>query len=62
MPGRASDSKLGQYVGAAVALVAVVGYVVFDWRFGDPVSPAPVAIGVACALAAVGWTVYRRRG
>ncbi|PHQ38076.1 hypothetical protein DJ69_13510 [Halorubrum persicum] len=61
MPGRPSQSKPLQYVGALVALIAIVGYVVFDWRFGESDEIAPFVIGVVCAILAVGWTLYQRR-
>lgn len=61
MPGRSQSTAL-QYVGALVALVALVGYVVFGWRFGETDGTLPLAIGVACAIIAVGWTLYRRLG
>jgi drug/metabolite transporter (DMT)-like permease len=60
MPGRSSDSNALQYVGAVVALVAVVGYAFFGWQFGETNSITPLAIGVVCAVAAVSWTLYSR--
>lgn len=60
MPGRSSQSTPLQYVGVAVALLAVVGYTVFGWRFGEPNGIAPFAIGVAVAIFAVGWTAYQK--
>lgn len=60
MPGRASSSKPLQYVGALVAVVAVIGYVVFGWRFGETDSAIPFALGAVCAVLAVGWELYRR--
>lgn len=59
MPGRASESSMMWYVGAAVAIVAVVGYVVFGWRFGSADGLVPTALGVACAVAAVVWMLRR---
>lgn len=59
MPGRSSRSRPLQYFAALVALVALVGYVAFDWRFGETDGLLPVALGMACVVAA-GWTVYRR--
>lgn len=59
MPGKASDSTAMQYVGAAVFVVAVVGYVAFGWRFGDLENLTPVVIGALVAAVAVGYTVYR---
>lgn len=60
MPGRASDSKALQFLGAAVFIVAVVGYVAFGWRFGESNGPIPLALGVLFAAIAIGWTVYER--
>lgn len=60
MPGRPSRSKPLQYLGAVVALLAIVGYTVFGWRFGETDSIAPFAIGVVIAVFAVGWTLYQR--
>jgi len=61
MPGRSSASKPFRYVGAAVALVALVGTVAFGWEFGTD-DPVPLALGAGAAAVAVGWTVYRRLG
>lgn len=62
MPGRTSQSRLLQYVGVAAALVAVVGFVVFGWRFGGESDGAtPLVVGAVCAAVALGWTIYRRR-
>jgi hypothetical protein len=60
MPGRASSSKPLQYIGALVAAVAVVGYVVFGWRFGETDSVIPFALSAVCVVIAVGWELYRR--
>lgn len=60
MPGRPSQSRPRQYIGALVALIALVGYVVFDWRFGGTDGIVPFAIGTVCVIIAVGWTLYQR--
>ena len=62
MVGRSSESKPLQYLGAIVALIAVVGYVVFGWRFGETDGVLPLAIGILGAIIAVGWTLYQRLG
>ncbi|MFC7199709.1 hypothetical protein [Halospeciosus flavus] len=59
MSGR-SQSKLLQSLGVIAALVGLVGYVVFGWRFGEGGGVVPNALGVAFALVAVVWTMYRR--
>lgn len=48
MPGR---SRRFTWIGVLFALVAVVGYTVFGWRFSDGTSN-PIAFGIA--LMAVG--------
>lgn len=60
MPGRASGSRPLRYLGALVALVAVVGTTVLGWEFGAVDDPIPVVLGLACAALALGWTLYRR--
>jgi lipopolysaccharide export LptBFGC system permease protein LptF len=59
MPGRPAESRPLQFVGALVALVAVIGFVVFDWEWGGG-DPLPTVLGVAAAALAVGVTLYRR--
>ncbi|SDY85547.1 hypothetical protein SAMN05216564_11212 [Halopenitus persicus] len=60
MPGRPSQAKPLQYIGALVALIALVGYVVFDWRFGETNGVLPLVIGIVCVVIAVGWKLYQR--
>ncbi|RXK51821.1 multidrug transporter [Halorientalis pallida] len=59
MPGRPAESRSLQVVGALVALVAVIGYTVYDWQWGSG-DPLPTAIGLAVAALAIGVTLYRR--
>jgi hypothetical protein len=59
MPGRPTESRSLQVVGALVALVAVVGYTFYDWQWGSG-DPLPTALGLAVAALAVGVTLYRR--
>ncbi|WP_327050998.1 hypothetical protein [Halomicrococcus gelatinilyticus] len=47
-----SRSRIGTVVGLAMFVVAVVGYVVYGWRFGDGVS-SPVAMALALVAVAV---------
>ena len=59
MPGRPAESRSLRIVGALVALVAVIGFVAFDWQWGGG-DPLPTLLGVAAAALAVGVTLYRR--
>jgi hypothetical protein len=59
MPGRPSDSTPLQYVGVLAALLGLVGYSVFGWRFGES-GGLPFAIGLLFVAVAIGATVYRR--
>jgi len=43
-------------------VVAVVGWIAFDWGFGVNDGTGPLLLGVGAAALAVGATVYRRLG
>lgn len=61
MPGAGrSDSPTLQYVGLAVAVIAVVGWLVAGWEFGSGDGLLPTAIAAACVVLGVGVAVYRR--
>ena len=60
MPGRANESPPLQLVAAAIALVAVVGYVVFGWRVGGESNTLSTALAVVAVAIAIGATAYRR--
>lgn len=60
MPGRSSDSTVVQYIGAFVALVAIIGYLAFDWQFGSADGIVPYVVGLGCVIVAIGWTIYQR--
>lgn len=47
-------------VAIVAALVGLVGYTVFGWRFGEADGTLPFVLGLAAAVLAVGWTVYQR--
>lgn len=59
MPGKRSNSKVMQYLGILVAGIAVFGYFVFDWRFGEPNGLTPFTIGAVVAIFAVGFSLYQ---
>lgn len=40
--------------------VGLVGYLVFDWRFGENNSWLPLVLGIGFAIVAVGWTISKR--
>jgi hypothetical protein len=61
MVGRSSESRTLQYVGFAVAGVAVVGTVAFGWEFGGD-DQLPLALGAAAVVVAVVVTLVRRTG
>lgn len=60
MPGKWSRSQPIRYVGVAFAIVAVVGFAAFGWRFGETDGAIPTALGVAAVAIAVGVELYRR--
>jgi cobalamin biosynthesis protein CobD/CbiB len=61
MPGAGrSDSPVVRAIGALVALIAVVGYLIFGWSFNGSANTIPTAIGVIVAVSAIGWTLYSR--
>lgn len=60
MPGRGSSSRTLQYVGIIAAVIGVLGYVAFGWRFGDADATIPSLLGALCVIIAVGWELYRR--
>lgn len=61
MPGRPSDSRSLTYVGVAVAVVAFVGTVAFDWSFSGDDGILPFVLGGVAVAIAVSWELYRRR-
>lgn len=57
MPGHSRGPV--SVVGLAVAAVAVVGWILFDWDFGANDGFPPLVIGVLAAV--VGFAVFYRR-
>ncbi|WP_276280472.1 hypothetical protein [Halorussus caseinilyticus] len=49
--------KPAQLLGALAAVVAVIGYVAFGWRFGGDSDPAAVGLALVAVAAAVFFTV-----
>jgi hypothetical protein len=63
MPGAGNSQSIVLTIfGALVALIAVVGYLAFDWSFNGSSDIVPTAIGVVVAVVALGWTLYSRFG
>jgi hypothetical protein len=59
MPGAGrSESAAVRRIGALVALIAVVGYLVFGWSFDGSGNTTATAIGLIVAVSAIGWTLY----
>jgi hypothetical protein len=59
MPGAGrSESAAVRRIGAIVALIAVVGYLIFGWSFNGSGSTTATAIGIIVAVSAIGWTLY----
>ncbi|MFQ3295014.1 MAG: hypothetical protein ACI9PP_001941 [Halobacteriales archaeon] len=55
-----SESTAVRTIGATVALIAVVGYLIFGWSFNGSGTTVSTAIGIIVASLAIGWTVYSR--
>lgn len=62
MPGRSQAARGAVLVGLAAAVVGLVGYAVFGWRFGDGGNTVPSALGIFVAAIAIVVTVYRYAG
>jgi cobalamin biosynthesis protein CobD/CbiB len=61
MPGGGhSESAAVRTIGAIVALIAVVGYLILGWSFSGSDTTVPTVIGVILAASAIGWTLYNR--
>ena len=60
MPRSPNRSNVLRDVAILAALVGLVGYTVFRWRFGEADGRLPFVLGLAVAVLAVGWTVYQR--
>lgn len=61
MPGAGrSESPAVSAIGALIGLIAVVGYLIYDWSFSGFESSIPTALGTIVAVVAIGWTVYSR--
>ncbi|NHN61088.1 MULTISPECIES: hypothetical protein [Halorussus] len=52
-----NQSKPATLLGALAAVVAVVGYVGFGWRFGGDSDPVALALALVCVAAAVAFTL-----
>lgn len=56
-----NNSRPLPLVGALFAVVGIVGYVVFGWRFGGDSSTVANALAIVAVLIAIGATVWRRQ-
>lgn len=59
MPEPHSLSKL-KVVGVFAAIIGIIGYVVFGWRFGESDGILPFVLGAVFAGVAIVWTLYQR--
>lgn len=65
MPGGPRlSSKYGAIIGVVCAVIGVLGYFVFGWRFSDPTAgihpSVGSAIGFVVAIFALGSVLYQR--
>jgi CHASE2 domain-containing sensor protein len=59
MPGGGrSDSPAVRIIGAIMALIAVVGYLIFGWSWGAG-DAIPTTIGTVVAVSIIGWSFYK---
>jgi hypothetical protein len=59
MPGGGrSDSPAVRIIGGVVALIAVVGYLVFGWSWGAG-DAIPTTVGAIVAVSTIAWSFYR---
>jgi hypothetical protein len=59
MPGGGrSDSPVVRIIGGIVALIAVVGYLVFGWSWGTG-GAIPTTIGAMVTVSIIGWSFYK---
>ncbi|MFC4448780.1 hypothetical protein [Halorussus aquaticus] len=52
-----NESRTATLLGVLAAAVAVVGYVVFGWRFGGDSNPVALGFALLAVVAAVYFTV-----
>jgi hypothetical protein len=61
MPGAGrSGSPAVRFIGATVALIAIVEYLIFGWSFNGSKTTVTTILGIIVAVSAIGWTVYSR--
>jgi hypothetical protein len=53
------QSTLSRYIGVVAALVGVIGYAVFGWRFGGGGLDPSSVLGAVVAAFAILWLAYR---
>lgn len=55
--GRSGSRSVG-FLGAIVALIAVVGYLGFGWSWGSS-NAIPTAVGIVVGASVIGWSFYK---
>jgi len=58
-PAMRSRSRIGTVVGLAMFVVAVVGYVVYGWRFGGDSSTVATALALVAVAVAIALNVRK---
>lgn len=58
LDGLRTDSRVGFGVAVVAAVVGLVGYTVFGWRFGGDGGGVSTVIGAVVAVVAVGLVAY----
>jgi len=59
MPGAGrSESTAVRRIGTLVALIAVIGSLVFGWSFGGSGNTTATVVGIIVAVLAIGWALY----
>lgn len=59
VPTSLDRNRLTTLVGVVAAVVGLVGYVVFDWRFDGTSGPIPTALALVAVAIAIGATLLR---
>lgn len=59
MAGPLPQSTVFKYIGGLAAVIGLIGYVVFGWRFGETEGALPGVLGIVFVIIAVAWVLYQ---